>query len=95
VSQPSLGRRDRGSLRMSVFIPVHDAWPHLERGARAIVLQTLPAGVVDLLAPGLRPVARVLIDGDEDAIRRQPQAVARWKTRVELLDLHAYGRATR
>jgi hypothetical protein len=28
---------------MSVFIPVHDAWPYLEGWARAIVLQTLPA----------------------------------------------------
>ena len=42
-------------------------------------------GVVDLLAPVLRPVADALRQGDETAVRRQAEAVAAWTTRAELL----------
>jgi hypothetical protein len=43
----------------------------------------------------LRPVARALLAGDEPAIRRQAEAVARWKTRVDLLDVESAGAVLR
>jgi len=63
----------------------------LVASAHQVARTHFSTGVVELLAPGLRPVARALLDGDEAAIRRQAEAVIRWRTRVELLDLHAYG----
>ena len=42
-------------------------------------------GVVALLPQGLRPVARALLDGDAERVRRQAESVVAWKSRAELL----------
>lgn len=57
----------------------------LFRAASGVAAAHFGPGVVDLLAPVLRPVANALREGDEDRVRRQAEALARWKSRAELL----------
>jgi glycosyltransferase involved in cell wall biosynthesis len=44
-------------------------------------------GVVELLQPVLRPVGQAIIDGDEAGVWRQAEAVARWRSRADVLQI--------
>jgi glycosyltransferase involved in cell wall biosynthesis len=62
-----------------------DEATQLFRAASRVAAQHFGPGVVELLAPVLRPVARALRSGDEERVRRQAESVAAWRTRAELL----------